>query len=245
MTGSTVSALSLDTVAEDLFGLNIRGLKTVGVLWWRPSSYFQAARSPDLEDRFTPSIRLWLSFFALYSALKFWWIGSNDGMVEAYAQGFEAARLALPEGVTYRDVGQEAVVWIFGVIPILQIATMVFLSVVYPLWGEPTSIALRQRKLFAVIVPSTSLMPVFLTAMMVTPSTMLTAYGVGLAVVTFLIDFQTAYRGAIARKERWARIWRAALLAFIIVVLNVLTSVGAQIVGIIITSGKYGGAVLG
>ncbi|GGY54941.1 hypothetical protein [Parvularcula lutaonensis] len=236
------ASLSLDTVLEDLFGLNVRGLKTVAVLWRHPARYFEAARSPDLEDRYTPSIRLWLSFFALYSALKFWWLGGNDGMIEAYAAGFEAAHLVLPEGMTYRDVGQEAVLGIFGAIPILQIITMVLLTVLFPFWGERTPIALRQRKLFAVIVPSTSLMPVFMTLMMVTPSGLLTLYGVGLAIVTMLIDFQTAYRGAICRIGRWAKLWRAALLAFVIVSLNVLTSVGAQIAGIVLIGNAYGTA---
>lgn len=237
--------LSLDAVAEDLFGLNIRGLRSVTALWLHPAQYFSAARTPDWGSIYTPSIRLWLSFFALFSALKFWWLGSNEGMISAFADGFEQAGLMLPDDVTYRDIGKEAVLWIFGLIPILQIGTMVILSVIFPFWGERTTLALRQRYFFSAIVPSTSLMPIFMTLMMLVPSGSLSVYGVGLAVVSFAIDFQTCLRGAYPGLSTGGRIWRAGLLSLIVVVLNVILSVGAQIAGIILTSQRYGVAPVG
>ena len=235
-----LTTLPLDAVAEDLFGLNLRGLRSVRAAWTEPRRYYDAARSLDWSGRFTPSIRLWLSFFALYSALKFWWIGGNGGMIEAYAAGFAKAGVIVPTGRTIQDIGREAVLWVFGVIPILQIVTMMFVSMVFPFWGEPTTLALRQRYFFVTLIPSTSLMPVFLSVMVFVPSDALTAYGVALALVAFAVDFQMGLRGGFANLRPVSRAWRAGLLAFIVVGLNVLTSIAAQIVGIVMTSSKYG-----
>jgi len=234
------SDLSMDSMAEDLFGLNIRGLFSILTLWRRPQQYFDAARTEDWDNRFTPSIRLWLSFFALFSALKLWWIGSNEGMINAFASGFAQAGLMLPDNITYREVGREAVLLSFSLVSILQITTMVVLSLVYSAWGERTTLALRQRYLFAVMIPSASVMPVLLTVMLFVPQHQLTAYGIFLALVAFAIDFQTGWRGGFSGVSGIGRAWRAALLALVVVVLNTATAIIAQIVGIVFVSQKYG-----
>ena len=234
------SDLSLDSIAEDLFGLNIRGVKSIYTAWRRPRDYFAAAKSPDWHEKFTPSMRLWLSFFALFSALKFWWFGTNEGMIGAFATGFENAGLALTDGLTYRDVGAEAVLWVFGWIPILQIVSMIILAMLYRAWGERTTLALRQRYLFIVMIPSASMMPVFLTIMLFVPPSLISLYGVFLAFAAFIIDFQTGYRGGFASASAKGRALRAGILAFVLVSINTLTTIAAQIVGIIVISQKYG-----
>ena len=232
--------LSVDAITEDLFGLNIRGLKSIFVSWVRPRDYFAAAKVHDWQDQFTPSLRLWLSFFALFSALKFWWLGTNEAMIGAFADGFANAGLNLPVGMTYQDVGSEAVLWVFGWIPIIQIITMIILSLIYNLWGERTTIALRQRYLFAVMIPSASVMPIFLTIMLFVPQSMITVYGILLALAAFFIDFQAGYRGAFSETSKGGRLWRAGLLAFILVTINTVTAIAVQIAGIMIIAGKYG-----
>lgn len=237
--GEKNADLSLDSIAEDLFGLNLRGIQSILVAWRKPRAYFAAARTPDWNDKYTPSIRLWLSFFALFSALKFWWFGTNAGMVGAFATGFADAGLRLPEGVSYQDVGAEAVLWVFGWVPVLQIVSMVLLAMVYNAWGERTTLALRQRYLFTVMIPSASLMPVFLTIMLLVPQHMITAYGLFLAAAAFLIDFQAGYRGGFANVSKSGRAWRAGLLALILVTINTVTAIAAQIVGIVVIGQKY------
>jgi len=236
--------LSLDSIAEDLFGLNIRGIQSILAIWWRPREYFAAARVPDWREKYTPSIRLWLSFFALLSVLKFWWFGTNAGMVGAFAAGFEDAGLNLPRGMSYQDIGAEAVSWVFGWVPIVQIISMFLLALIYNAWGERTTLALRQRYLFAVIIPSASVMPIFMTTMLLVPPHMMTAYGILLAAMAFFIDFLTGYRGGFSNVSKTGRAWRAGLLALILVTINTLTTIVVQIAGILLIGQKYGvGAV--
>lgn len=232
--------LSWDSIAEDLFGLNIRGVQSIIAAWRTPRDYFAAAKTPDWKEKYTPSIRLWLSFFALFSALKFWWLGANAGMVGAFASGFENAGLNLPDDVTYQDVGAETALWVFGWVPVVQIISMVLLALVYNAWGERTTLALRQRYLFMVMIPSASLMPVFLSIMVFVPQGMISAYGIFLALAAFLIDYQAGYRGGFSKVSKRGRAWRAGLLALVLVTINTLTSIATQIVGIILFSQKYG-----
>lgn len=237
--------LSMDTMAEDLFGLNIRGVRTLGTIWVHPRRYFQAAKAQDWEDKYTPSIRLWLSFFALFSALKVWWGSHNDGLIEAYAAGYAQAGLPLPQGMTYEDIGTEAILWVFSLWPVLEIVSMILLSLVYPFWGERTSVSLRQRYLFAVIVPNASLMPLYLIVMMFVPAGMQALYALMLAPVTLLINFQTGYRGAFGQVSGMGRVWRAGLLALTVVMLSVVMSLIATVVGIMVISQKYGFGLAG
>jgi len=92
-TENQFTPLSMESVVEDLFGLNLRGLRSIAKLWVRPRDYFTAAKAVNWNDTFTPSIRLWLFFFALFSAFKFLWVGNGEGMIEAFANGFTDARI--------------------------------------------------------------------------------------------------------------------------------------------------------
>ena len=161
-------------------------------------------------------------------------------MVGAFANGFESAGIKLPDGMTYRDIGAEAALWVFGWVPIIQIISMFLLALIYNTWGERTTLALRQRYLFAIMIPSASLMPVFLTVMLLVPPNMMTAYGILLAVAAFVIDFQTGYRGGFTKVSRTGRAWRAGLLALILVTINTVTTIAVQIAGIIFIGQKYG-----
>jgi hypothetical protein len=239
-TDRQIAPLTIESVVEDLFGLNLRGLRSIAKLWTRPRDYFMAAKVANWNDRFTPSIRLWLFFFALFSAFKFLWVGSGEGMIEAFANGFSEARIQVPEGQSYRDIGKEAVLLIFGLLPFLQIIGTIIIAFIYPFWGERTTIALRQRYFFGVIVPSASLMPVFMTVMMFLPGSYLTAYGLMLALITFVVDFQTGYRGAFINVSGMKRAWRAGLLSLTVVSFNVVVTIIAQFVGIIYIGQKYG-----
>jgi len=161
-------------------------------------------------------------------------------MVGAFANGFAEAGLNLPEDMSYRDIGAEAALWVFGWVPIVQIISMLFMALVYNFWGERTTLALRQRYLFSIMIPSASLMPIFLTIMLLVPPQLMTAYGILLAVAAFLIDFQTGYRGGFTDVSRGGRAWRAGLLAFILVTINTMTTIAVQIAGIILIGQKYG-----
>ena len=68
-----VSALppTFDSLIEDVFGLNVRGLKTLTQLFAGPKKVFDSARVADWRSRYTPTLRLTFSIITVYMLLSF------------------------------------------------------------------------------------------------------------------------------------------------------------------------------
>ena len=90
-----ISKIGFDNLLEDIFGLNIRALKTIGVLFKSPGKYFKAAKTPDWTDRYTPSFRVWFGLMAMLVALKFLYTTEANIMIDAYAGILEHLRRTL------------------------------------------------------------------------------------------------------------------------------------------------------
>jgi len=232
--------VTLDDMAEDIFGLNVRGIRSIGTSWINPGEYFRSALGSNWDGRFTPSIRLWFSLIALASLLQFIWIGSDTPLVSAYADGFRNAGVTLTSGLTFEALGERAALWIYAIAPVFQLLLFLLCLAFIPLWGRKTTYSLRVRFLFIAMIPSGSLMAAFLPAMALVPATHLTALGLILGVATFFLDAITSYRGAFPELRTFARIWRSALLAAIILALNVVANIAAQIAGIVLVTNQYG-----
>ncbi|RFB04235.1 hypothetical protein [Parvularcula marina] len=236
---SELPRISVDDAAQDLFGLNIRGLVSIWALWAHPRRYFAAAQEPDWQKYFTPSIRLWLSLVALMSFLQFLWIGSDTPLVQAYVQGFKDGGAVPVEGMTHQDMGEQAALWIYGITPIFQAIGLVFLALIYPFWGQKTSFALRQRYVFATVVPSATLMLFILPSMGQMSIELVAKFGFVIAVIAFLTDFTTSFRGAFVGKSTGGKLWRSALLAGVILLFNAIAAIFVQIAGIVLVSSRY------
>lgn len=64
----------LGDVVEELFGANLRSLRTLWVAFRHPARYAKAALSPDWESgRYTPSVRLYLAIFSVFALTAFLW----------------------------------------------------------------------------------------------------------------------------------------------------------------------------
>ncbi|WP_203291921.1 hypothetical protein [Maricaulis parjimensis] len=232
--------IGVDDLAEDVFGLNIRGLRSIGVIWIRPAVYFSAAQDAGWDGRFTPSIRLWLSLIALTSLFQFIWIGSDTPLVAAYAEGFRNAGLVPPEGMTLQQLGERAALWIYALAPMVQLALFLLVLGFFPFWGERATYSLALRRVFGVMIPSATLLVLFLPALALVPSSQVAMIGYVIGAVTFLLDALTGYRAAFPVASAFGRLWRAALLALCILILNVIANVGAQIAGIVLVSYQFG-----
>jgi len=69
-----------DSLLADLFGLNIRGARTLWDLLARPKLVFESARVFDWRSRYTPTMRLAFSILTVFSLLSFFW-ASEDGVL--------------------------------------------------------------------------------------------------------------------------------------------------------------------
>ncbi len=145
--------ITLDDVLEDLFGLSFRAIATVRTLFDRPAEYYAAAREKDWGGRFTPSMRMWLSLFALLSFLQFIWLRADSPLIANTAADITAAGLALPEGMTADELGQKVYVTAYAAYPLLALIALTLGGMFYPFWGKGHTAGTRVRSMFATVIP--------------------------------------------------------------------------------------------
>lgn len=234
------TSISVDDLAGDLFSLNIRGLRSIATVWARPRQYFDAAEEKEWTERYTPSVRLWLSLIALSSLLQVIWLSPTSPIVMAYAEGFGDAGLVLPDGLTFPALGEEAALLIFTAFPIVQLLTFLLILPLFRVWGRDTTFSLRVRYGFAMMIPSASLMMIILPSMAGLPSGWASSFGWVIGLVAMCVDTTTVYRSGVPGSG-WAGRWlRSILIAAIVLGLNVIMHAVTQVAGIIFISIKYG-----
>ncbi|HBH90465.1 hypothetical protein [Ponticaulis sp.] len=220
----------LDALIEDIFGLNFRGLKTIGHLFWKPAAVFTAARDEDWEHRYTPSIRLYFSLVAVLVFFQFIWAGENSFMTESFRQ--------LLRPFTESEIGN-----VFSLEELVSQSVRIY-TLMYPvtlglfaaiaammtfIWGKNSGFVTRIRLYFAAIIPLSTVGFIITMASSVASTDMSAAiFGVSL-VLTTLVGFLTVYRGLKSSHPK-GRIWRAILFSLIVILSTTINGVFAQFI---------------
>ncbi|PHS39006.1 MAG: hypothetical protein COA91_06670 [Robiginitomaculum sp.] len=222
------TAVGFDDFLEDLFGLNIRGLKTIWVSFYSPKKYYAAAHTSDWHGKYTPSFRLLFTLLALVFLMQFFWGGANSPLIASYAQQMEAHSIILPDGLSYTQASLTLASWYNGFIPPFTIAFYLMLGSVYSVWGRRMSFVERQRYLFITMIPNMFITFFLFIVLAFVPAEKV-LWGLWLfPTIAFLVSALTAFRGAFISMTVLARLWRAMLLAFLIVGVGQLVSLAAQ-----------------
>jgi hypothetical protein len=212
--------LKADELIDDVFGLNIRGLRTVVTAIIHPRAYADAAFQHHWGDRYTPSIRLWFSLMAVWAVLQVFWLGNDSPFVGVYADGLQEAGVIPVEGQTYLDMGRGVANWFFGLLPVAQVFAVIAFASLFGFWGRKTNLALRQRLVFAVTIPGVTVTVFSMLPMSRLAPEQMSVAGIVLAGILAVVDFTTGYRGAFAHLAGFGRIWRAGLLALCLMGVN-------------------------
>ena len=112
-----VNNVSVDALIDDLFGLNWKAIKTLGVAFTCPAKLAKAAWSETWEDRYTPSFRLWFTLIAILFFFQFFWAGDDSALISLYATQVETSGVELPDGVTTLDAGKYFARINFAILP--------------------------------------------------------------------------------------------------------------------------------
>jgi hypothetical protein len=232
-----LSAIELDALVDDLFGWNLRGLKSIWIAFTAPRRYYEAAKTRDWNDQFVPAFRVFFGIMAAVFFFQFFWAGENSATIAVMAQQLEAQKASLPGGVTVEMAAQEYARWNFGLLPVCISICLFLLAAVLPIWGEKLGFVERQRRMFITVIPSTVIGAVPTLAMGLVSGTylfplLLSSYG-----LAFAFDTLTAWRGAFAGKNR---LWRALLLAFLLTVMSTIAALLASYGAGIVFGFKYG-----
>ncbi len=199
------SRLGFDSVLEDMFGLNIRALKSIGTLFRRPAAYFDAARDRDWLQRFTPSFRIWLGLYALLAAMRFIYGGETSPMVEHMVTQMETEAPFSEDDRFTLDNRQFAVdmyKWLFVLLPFVFLPTYAVVAFLFRSFPGQPGFVLRLRYVFSTVIPSTALI-VATTPVLLLPLTVehMFAMSVMIFPLIFALDMLTAYRGPLSKLD--------------------------------------------
>lgn len=215
----------LDSLFEDLFGLNVRGLSTIGQLFAVPKQVFESARVSDWRRKYTPTIRLTFSIITAYMLLSFFW-AAEDGMM------YQSLLASLTESMSTLDEPPTA-----EELPDMVTAALAAYSFVYPFvymfihgavaslvffWGRGTGWVTRVRLYFGLLAVgmSLSLLSIlaipFLSLDLLLPFTMI---GLSAALLAYGLTFA---RGTWGIHSAAGTIFRAIIIAIIITGVDVI-----------------------
>ncbi|MFK8031099.1 MAG: hypothetical protein AB8G18_12760 [Gammaproteobacteria bacterium] len=210
--------VSIDALADDLFGLNWRAIKTLGVAFAHPGRYSEAAWSSSWQDQFTPSFRLWFTLVAVLFFFQFFWADADGALIAMYTAQMESSAVSLPDGVSARDASQYFARVNFTILPFASAFGLFILGAVYRAWGTAVPLVVRIRYVFAVTVPSTALsLPVFWMLGYV-PHTHATYFLFFSWLFPIPVNALIAYCGTFSQLAGGSRIWRSIALALMLFV---------------------------
>lgn len=239
--------IGMEEFLEDVFGLNIRSAKTLWIMFKNPSIYFKAARTPDWQQRYTPSLRLWLGLMTIMVALQFIWARPDGSFMQVMKQALEGGfKTGVESGGSEKinDLNLDFDAVLLStmklntlIYPFIFIAAMSFLALVYRAWGDKLSYVVRQRYIFAVIVPATviGLISTILMTFASSEIYMLIGYVQTFAIVA--LYFLTAYRGPYAHMEVGEKTGRSIFLSvciFVILMIAQFISITAAMLTVMI-----------
>lgn len=231
--------ITSEEVLEDVFGLNILGLKSLLACFRRPQDYYAAARDPQWTQAFTPAFRLWFTGVALTLFFQFLWAGQNSALIENYTSQLESMG-TLPDDVSPKAAALEFARWSVGYLPFSLVFCLFVFAWAYRGWGKKMSFALRQRYVFISIIPSTYLLiPLMIVVSLATTINTIIAM-LGTYVVGACLDSLTSYRGAFSNNSKWGRLWRSILFALCALLTSLIAGLLANILASLSIYLKYG-----
>ena len=220
-----------DSLLSDLFGLNVRGAKTLWHLLASPKRVFESARVYDWRSTYTPTMRLAFSILTVFSLLSFFW-ASEDGILYQTLLARFSERLAEDPNAPPIDAMLSATFAGYNFIyPFAYMLVHTLAASVLFVWGRGTPWVARIRLYFGVASVGIALATVsvfampFLSLEMIVVSTLLS---IVLSVMVYAIVFVRGMSGEFSAVGLYMR---AVLVALFITVVDLvaasLTGIGA------------------
>ncbi len=221
-----------DALADDLFGLNVRGLRSMVTVFASPRRYFDAARETNWLGRYTPSIRLIFLLTALMSFLRFVWGSDTSAMVTSLRASVESVKDLFPNR-TVAELAEEVFsAWLIA-LPFVYFTLHALLSLVLRVWGKGTPTPVRIRLHFANLLPAMVLglltMPVYA---FVSDEAVDIVSTIGFLMMAGLY-FITYLRGMSERLALPQRLWRGALFSAAALTTDTLASLVSYLIAFI------------
>lgn len=236
-----------DEFFYDIFGINIKGLKSIWTLLARPAEYFDAARLPDWGGEHWPSIRIWLGLMGILVALQFLWASESSEMTAMFqtitmsvAEGIQSGAASngntiYLDGLERQALGKRAFkLWIF-IYPFFFIVAMCALAFVFRAWKPVVEFVVRLRYIFGIIVPGSVFGLVTTLALINVTGKTYQIISFALIPAMILIYGITAYRGPLHTHDQGERIGLSCVISVLIMVFLLAAQFASMVLAIIPT----------
>ena len=140
-----------DALIEDLFGLNLKGLKTLRDLFVRPRVLFESARVPDWNEAYTPTVRLAFSLITLFTVLSFFWAAEDGPFYQTLLAQTQEANADNPNAPPAGEIVSSYFAAYSFVYPFAYMVVHGVLASLLFVWGKGTYWVVRVRLYFALL----------------------------------------------------------------------------------------------
>ena len=209
----------VDSLIADLFGLNIRGAKTLIDLFVRPKRVFESARINDWQGQYTPTVRLAVSILTVFSLLSFFWAGENGILFRA----LRSMLADIPDASKVEEILPGIFAGFVFIYPFIYILVHALMASVVFLWGTGTPWVARLRLYFGVasigIAVASNILMLFLSPTLFMPV-------VAVAIILSFIAYMMTYaRGMADAAPGRSGLGRGAALAVIVTLADFIASI--------------------
>ena len=222
-TNSQQDKPDIDSLLADLFGLNIRGAKTLYDLFRRPRAVFESARVNDWRNRHTPTVRLVFSILTVFSLLSFFWAG-EDGVLY---QSLESALGDVPDRAFVAQFLPNLFASFVFIYPFVYMLTHSLIGSTVFVWGKGTSWVTRLRLYFGVASVGIAIAVLSNLAMPFVGTAGFLSIAIGTAVLSLIAYAVTYARGMAETGPQSGRTVRAVSLAIIITLADLIAALAA------------------
>nr|WP_070960988.1 hypothetical protein [Hyphomonas sp. Mor2] len=219
----------LDSLIEDVFGLNIRGLKTLWQLIIRPRDVFESARFTDWRSRYTPTIRLTFSVITVFMLLSFFWAAEDGPFYQMILVQLEEAAKTNPDLPPADQVLDAFFAAYSFSYPFVYMLIHAVIGVLVFFWGSGTGWVTRIRLYFALLVMGMTFSLFMMVLSLMIEREAFPLFALTSFALTYVVYCLTYVRGMWGVHSPIGLGARALAIGFIISIGDLLVSSGAGI----------------
>lgn len=215
----------IDALVADMFGLNVRGAKTLAHLVTKPAEVFVSARVNDWQGRYTPTMRLAFSILTVFSLLSFFWAAEDGVLYQTLFDLFSDEFARQPDAPPIETFINTMFAGYNFIYPFTYMLVHAMVGSCVLVWGKGTPWVARIRLYFSVAsigialsVLSIAVMPLINTSIMWIWTTM----GLTVGFLAYIITYGRGMRG---RFPTWGLLVRAVLLAIIVTITDFIVAI--------------------
>lgn len=209
-----------DSLLSDLFGLNVRGAKTLGDLLLRPKRVFESARVFDWRSKYTPTMRLAFSILTVFSLLSFFWASKDGVLYQTLLAQFSEALADDPNAPPIDDMMDAMFAGYNFIYPFAYMLVHTLAASILFVWGKGTPWVSRIRLYFgvasigiALATLSVFVMPFVGLDLIIVSSVV----GLFLSLIAYALTFA---RGMHGKFSRMGLLSRTILVALVVTVVD-------------------------